>query len=143
MIKKLKIRILVVFIALLLLVPAGYFVVRSEYEKKVALAQENSENIIEIANEYQKYKNEYLQAVKEEKESNRRKMKETEMAYKFLLEEQDKIIEEHTRQVAVSDGEAPSGSSSGSSSLNNVQTNTTTTTRTVKKPVSTRTTRAS
>lgn len=141
MVNKLKVRFMIVFLTALLVIPVGYFVIRFEHQKKLNLARENMQIVDGVAKDFDKYRSDYQKAVEQQKEQNKQKMIEDKMTYEFLLSEQDKIIEEHTRQVAVSDSNNLSGGSVNT--IKGSPTSTSTTSKSLPKPTTTRKTKAS
>jgi maltodextrin utilization protein YvdJ len=141
MVNRLKVRFIIVFLTAALVIPVGYLVIRYEHQKKIDLAMENKQIIEDVAQDFDKYHTDYLNAVEQQKEQNKQKMIEDKMAYEFLLSEQDKIIEEHTKQVAVTDS---SNLSSGSgTTIKGSPTSTSGSSQPLPKPTTTRKTKAS
>ncbi len=139
---RLKAKIATFLLVLALFIPISYVFLMTQYEKKLALAQENIDFQEAVKSDLEKYREEYLAYINQEKENNKLKMIETKSAYEYLLAQQASIIEQHKKQIATtqqipqSNASSATTKSSGSSSSSAVK-------KTVVKPVVTRSTKTS
>ncbi|MFC1722281.1 hypothetical protein ACFL0C_01390 [Patescibacteria group bacterium] len=139
--KKLDVKIILITLSLVivLFVTLSTVLLNKERVSKLASLNREIEQQNQIKADLKKYREDYIVFITEEKEINRQQMLETKMAYEYLLQEQDKIIAEHARQVAVTDT-APTTSQN---TTNTTSPTTKTVKRTVSKPTATRSTKAS
>lgn len=136
---KLRIKILTILLITFLFLPVGFLLVKNEYNKKLVLAEQEINLQNQIKADLEKYNSDYLKSVAAAKEDNIKKMADAKTTYAFLLQNQEKILSVHKKQVAVTDS-APTSSTYIANDSGGA---TTTVKKTVKKPITTRSTKTS
>lgn len=133
---KWKIRLFILLVTIGLLIPAAVLVLKNEYDKKIARAAADVEYFKSMEADYERYRQEQLEQIQRAIEENKKSMNEAKLSYESLLAQQPAIIDQHKRQVPITE-QVPTqklvSSSKASSSSSSSSTKTTSKPKTTKQ----------
>jgi hypothetical protein len=98
LLQKLKISFVILVITILTFAPVGYLILRYQHSQKV---QNDKALYIQLELAAEKYRADYLQAIKDQTTANIKKMEEAKANYESLLAQQPDLIKSHSSTQTV------------------------------------------